>query len=157
MKLKIYTIAVAAIAFAACSEESAEADNQVVNGPGAVQTSNQAKPLEPAAQLGNPSNAQATSTAQPNPAHGQPGHRCDIGVGIPLDAPAGTGLQQNPAPANGGDFTINTGDASVQQVTPPAGGAPAGATGGSLKVNPPHGQPGHVCGVDVGAPLPAQQ
>lgn len=63
-----------------------------------------------------------------NPAHGQPGHRCDLAVGAPLTNANGT---QAPA-------------AIPQNIQ----GAPA-----SLKINPPHGQLGHRCDLQVGAPL----
>ena len=71
-----------------------------------------------------------------NPAHGQPGHDCDIEVGAPLD---GSGVQNQPS------FAPN-------QATQPA--APSQPATGAL--NPAHGQPGHDCGVAVGAPLPAK-
>jgi len=58
-----------------------------------------------------------------NPAHGQPGHRCEIAVGAPLSS----------APQNGG--------ASVVDSTPTSG------------KNPAHGQPGHRCDIAVGASL----
>lgn len=78
-----------------------------------------------------------------NPAHGQPGHRCDIAVGMPLNSPAGK--TTTPAP-------------TVQTTTAPAiTTAPApinmGAPAGNAKLNPAHGQPGHDCAVQVGAPL----
>ena len=65
-----------------------------------------------------------------NPAHGQPGHRCDLAVGAPL-----TNAGQAPVaiPQN------------IQGTTAPA---PAG-----LKTNPAHGQPGHRCDLQVGAAL----
>ena len=70
----------------------------------------------------------ANSTTALNPAHGQPGHKCEIAVGAPLSsAPANT---QTTAPAA----------APVSQV-PPSG------------KNPAHGQPGHRCDIAVGAPL----
>jgi len=74
-----------------------------------------------------------------NPPHGQPGHRCDIQVGAPLNSPAG-----------------NTAAAPVQQAQPAVAPAPVAtpASGGSGRINPPHGQPGHDCAVAVGAPLP---
>ncbi|RTY82460.1 hypothetical protein EKL97_06115 [Flavobacterium sp. LS1P28] len=78
-----------------------------------------------------------------NPAHGQPGHRCDIAVGAPLNSPAATNAsatpQQNaPVQAN----TVST--ATTQdQGTPTAEG-----------MNPPHGQTNHRCDIAVGAPLP---
>ncbi|WP_318642388.1 hypothetical protein [Flavobacterium ardleyense] len=76
-----------------------------------------------------------------NPAHGQPGHRCDIQVGAPLNSPAG-----KPAPQ-----PITT---PVQQSMPAAPSilnAPSGNT--AVGMNPAHGQPGHKCDVAVGAPL----
>jgi len=90
--------------------------------------------------LGNPAQV-ATNTAAAvgklNPAHGQPGHRCDIAVGaaLPVDnaaaAPVGSAPLANPAQST---------------ITAPA------ATG---KLNPAHGQPGHRCDIAVGAALPA--
>lgn len=81
-----------------------------------------------------------------NPPHGQPGHRCDIPVGAPLNsAPA------NKPAAQGQTFTVNP--TSQTQNAPPATlAAPAVETPPGM--NPPHGQPGHVCSVPVGQPLP---
>ncbi|MBC5775077.1 hypothetical protein H8S95_13450 [Pontibacter sp. KCTC 32443] len=67
-----------------------------------------------------------------NPPHGEPGHRCDIKVGAPLNSPAQPNLSV-PQPT----FTPST--------TQPQTVAPG--------TNPPHGQPGHDCGIPVGAPL----
>ena len=71
-----------------------------------------------------------------NPAHGQPGHRCDISVGAPLNSPAKSGA-------------INT----QSQVIPTKAASAAQPTPAGLKVNPAHGQPGHRCELAVGAPL----
>lgn len=81
----------------------------------------------------------STSTAGLNPPHGQPGHRCDIQVGAPL----------NSAPA-----AATTATPPQQQTitVPPATTAPITTT--TAGKNPPHGQPGHRCDVAVGAPLP---
>lgn len=106
-----------------------------------------------------------------NPAHGQPGHRCDIAVGAPLNS------DPTPAkPANQGSPLINS---SSNNLNPPHGqpghqcgiavGAPLNSksttntenkqenspliNSGDVKINPPHGQPGHVCGIKVGDPL----
>ena len=68
------------------------------------------------------------TTAGLNPAHGQPGHRCDIPVGTPLDAPLRT-----PDASSNGLMNTNTTTAIL---------------------NPAHGQPGHRCDLAVGAPLP---
>ncbi|KQT22060.1 hypothetical protein ASG31_01590 [Chryseobacterium sp. Leaf404] len=88
-----------------------------------------------------------------NPAHGQPGHRCDIAVGQPLDAaPA-----QN-APASAQNINVNAGQ--TVNVNPAAVSPGKIAVDGNGKVaqtapgmNPPHGQPGHRCDIPVGQPL----
>lgn len=76
-----------------------------------------------------------------NPPHGQPGHVCELPVGAPLDGSA--------APAAGGQQNIQIQPQAaappVQQMQAPATTAPG--------TNPPHGQPGHVCELPVGAPL----
>jgi hypothetical protein len=71
-----------------------------------------------------------TDSPMLNPAHGQPGHRCELPVGAPL-----------------------TGNASTQTPTtiPVAATQPAAPAG--LTLNPAHGQPGHRCDLPVGAPL----
>lgn len=81
-----------------------------------------------------------TTVTDPNPAHGEPGHRCEIPVGASLSTapPPGAGNATSPV--------INTspvidGPAASEVVTEPG-------------MNPPHGQPGHDCAVAVGAPLP---
>lgn len=85
----------------------------------------------------------AATTSSPsgaglNPPHGEPGHRCEIPVGAPLDSkPPAAGA----APAGGTPSSGST--------TPPAG-QPAATPAG---MNPPHGQPGHDCNIPVGAPL----
>lgn len=93
-----------------------------------------------APQSGTPANTFGAQGRMPtqavNPPHGQPGHRCDIAEGAPL----------NVAPAN-------------QQTTqvaniPPAVTATASkAAKTAAGMNPPHGQPGHRCDIAVGAPL----
>ena len=63
-----------------------------------------------------------------NPAHGQPGHRCDIKVGAPLDS----------SPVKSSDNKQS--------------GSPL-INSGNVKLNPAHGQLGHRCDVKVGDPL----
>lgn len=63
-----------------------------------------------------------------NPAHGQPGHRCEIPVGAPLDSSPAKSSDK----AQSGSPVINSGD---------------------VKLNPAHGQPGHRCDIKVGDPL----
>ncbi|WP_166922640.1 hypothetical protein [Flavobacterium poyangense] len=105
-----------------------------------------------------------TSTVAPvkvakgmNPSHGQPGHRCDIPVGAPLNSPAGT----KPVAASQAGTPSQSGTSTQKfTVTPPANNpVPALlSTETETKVaegmNPAHGQPGHRCDVAVGAPLP---
>jgi hypothetical protein len=108
---------------------------------------------------GTPVNISPTITQQPaanatakgmNPAHGQPGHRCDIAVGAPLNSPpaqvsspvSNTNTPPSPSIINTAP-TINT--APVINTTP----AKPVAAG----MNPEHGQPGHRCDISVGAPL----
>lgn len=110
-----------------------------------------------------------------NPAHGAPGHRCDIAVGAPLNsapAPAKTAVQNlrpgqtfpgmlaSPAkPGMPNKPVVNTApSAPVQQVvaapqavkTAPVAPQATKVTAG---LNPPHGQPNHRCDIAVGAPL----
>lgn len=69
-----------------------------------------------------------------NPAHGQPGHRCDISVGAPLNskpAPVRTNAQKSDV------MLDNTSGTTLPKGT----------------LNPAHGQPGHSCAVKVGEPL----
>ncbi len=71
-----------------------------------------------------------------NPPHGQPGHRCEIPVGAPLNgntaAPKVTPVQNKSIGGN-----------NQPKATPVV------AEG----INPPHGQPGHRCDIKVGDPL----
>lgn len=85
----------------------------------------------------NPTVVQPTAPGM-NPPHGQPGHRCDIAVGAPLNskpaAPATTGAAVNGQP-----------QVTMTEVPNKVKTAPG--------MNPPHGEPGHRCDIAVGAPL----
>ncbi|WP_414655987.1 hypothetical protein, partial [Flavobacterium sp.] len=70
-----------------------------------------------------------------NPSHGQPGHRCDIPVGAPLNSPIAANSTTSQVVSNQGQSVTTT-------TIPTAKG-----------MNPPHGQPGHRCDIPVGAPL----
>tara|TARA_R100000935_G_C2715902_1_gene115962 strand:+ start:63 stop:419 length:357 start_codon:yes stop_codon:yes gene_type:complete len=78
--------------------------------------------------------ADSKTTAELNPEHGQPGHRCDIPVGTPLDQPANTQMQQNSTSVN-------------------PNVSPVRVNGTALTKNPAHGDPGHRCDIPVGADL----
>ncbi|WP_106916991.1 hypothetical protein [Chryseobacterium aurantiacum] len=96
--------------------------------------------------------APIATAAGMNPAHGQPGHRCDIPVGQPLNGqPAATPAVQ----------TVNTGNSNAIQIDPnsmsPGKVTIDNNSGKQIKtapgMNPPHGQPGHRCDIAVGQPL----
>src|SRR5690554_6394189 len=95
-----------------------------------------------------------------NPPHGEPGHRCEILVGSPLNGPvvaetpaAAPAPAQVEAPRTYSSMAptienarrLNAGQAR-QNTAPQTGEKPA--------LNPPHGQPWHRCDIAVGAPLP---
>jgi len=83
--------------------------------------------------------AQTATAPGMNPPHGQPGHRCDISVGAPLNSKPAPPATVQPATANAQpQITMK----EVPNTTKTAPG-----------MNPPHGEPGHRCDIAVGAPL----
>jgi len=88
-----------------------------------------------------PATQAAKTAAMLNPAHGEPGHRCDIAVGAPLDSPPAAPTQ----PSSGG--TVSPEVRKMQQTNP------SQPTPTAAGMNPPHGEPGHKCEIPVGAPL----
>jgi hypothetical protein len=126
------------LVIAACGNESAD-KTPATTPEAAPASSTGTTPAATTNQTLTPLNT--SGSVAMNPAHGQPGHRCDIPVGAPLDgslAPAG---QTNPL---------------LQTQTTPAKSpieinqTPATTAEG---MNPPHGQPNHRCDIAVGAPL----
>lgn len=119
----------------------------------------------------SPASATIENTEQPqnknnngvmlNPPHGQPGHRCEIPVGAPLNTPAANPVQQ---PATGGTAaaapTIRSNSMSptienANRINPSqTRSSAAPETGPKPANNPPHGQPWHRCDIAVGSPLP---
>ena len=125
---------VAILALSACTdrtERSLKSSSPVTPPPSmAAPATAGADSLAPAQQM------PASGSVALNPEHGQPGHRCEIPVGAPLNsAPTGS------TPS----VTINPSASS------PAISAPATTT---ARLNPAHGEPGHDCAVPVGSPLP---
>ncbi|MEO7977935.1 hypothetical protein [Flavobacterium sp.] len=80
-----------------------------------------------------------------NPAHGKPGHRCDIAVGAPLNSAATQGQATTAQPAQ----TVQV-NPNQQNVVTTTVASPAKVAKG---MNPSHGQPGHRCDIPVGSPL----
>jgi hypothetical protein len=114
----------------------------------------------PDVPAGTPPAQPAAATAEGmNPAHGEPGHRCDIAVGAPLSSPPG---KVNDAPATITSSPVSTPVPAPQNITidpqqnqtitvdPTKDQQPTITAPG---MNPPHGQPGHDCSIAVGAPL----
>ena len=97
--------------------------------------------------------APVTTKAGMNPAHGQPGHRCDIAVGAPLNSPATKPAATTITSAKPA-FTTTTMQTPTETVQNGAPGLLKTDTPTAPGMNPPHGQPGHVCGTPVGSPLP---
>ncbi|WP_419869136.1 hypothetical protein [Chryseobacterium sp. CT-SW4] len=80
------------------------------------------------------------TSAGMNPPHGQPGHRCDIPVGQPLNqVPAAQNNVPNAIQIDPNTITANAGPAPKVKTAP--------------GMNPPHGEPGHRCDIPVGQPL----
>ncbi len=87
----------------------------------------------------------ATQTAAGmNPAHGQPGHRCEIAVGAPLNSAPAKPATTTSTPVSNQPVVTSTTPVATPAATPIVT-APG--------MNPPHGQPGHKCEIAVGAPL----
>lgn len=113
----------------------------------------QQQPVQQQAQQAVQTQQQTAQTAPGmNPPHGQPGHRCEIPVGAPLNSnPVQKGQPKTtqvvtPKPSEQPVMKINSKDgaATIVGTTTPPG------------MNPPHGQEGHRCDIAVGAPLPKE-
>jgi hypothetical protein len=157
MTVKTYfTALVFALALASCSNDAPQTSNESApaNSPdGAAQV---AVPQGSAPVSVSPDASVTTESSQPagvstagaapavNPPHGQPGHVCGKPVGAPLDGSAAASPAQSAPQTNPKTVTIS----------PPAGASNNATV--APGTNPPHGQPGHVCGTPVGAPLPKQ-
>jgi len=90
----------------------------------------------------------ASAKAGLNPAHGLPGHRCDIAVGASLSTPVKASTPQVTSVTTNNIPSPVTSPISSPVTTPSVLSSGAGG-----KLNPPHGQPGHDCAVEVGKPL----
>ncbi|WP_430614534.1 hypothetical protein [Flavobacterium sp. JP2137] len=131
-------IAIASVAFlTSCNVTKKEAVNEetpATENAAAATTSPSTESAAPAV---------AATAEGLNPEHGQPGHRCDIAVGAPLN----TAASQNAAPA------ITTSAETAPQPFLVNDAAKAGTSAATGKLNPPHGEPGHRCDIQVGQPL----
>ena len=143
MKKIIVPAFIAFTVITSCGNSEAETTTPSSTTPASVTTPATTSNVQPV-QNPQPSTVQAPvvnanpTAAGLNPAHGQPGHRCDISVGAPLNS------APNP--------TANT---APQQVVTPSVQAPITAQPAVTApgMNPQHGQPGHRCDIAVGALL----
>lgn len=181
MKKTFTILAIAAVLFTSCKKEettdAAPEAEAVADGTVATPETATATPAAEATAVAtgtdgnsvmyNP-NAAGTATATSvtpraaapvatpkgmNPPHGQPGHRCDISVGAPLNSPAkstATNIQPTVTQAT----TVTPAMMNQTNNAPPQTVSPIVNAPTAPGMNPPHGQEGHVCGVEVGAPLP---
>lgn len=143
------------IGLAACNNNKPKATETYSATPTGLQGIQQTT-----ANTSAPNSGQTTGSAGAlNPAHGAPGHRCDIAVGAPLNSSsaqtqASVPVQQQIIP-NQAATTAPTSARQVTQPTTKATTTPAVPMHNDKgqKLNPEHGKPGHKCEIPVGAPL----
>lgn len=147
---------IAVCSFSSCSSNEPDHDSTLGTGTdsiGVAPATDSIRKMAGDTSLGNPMSVPPTVAGTPqqmpasstpalagmNPAHGQPGHRCDIAVGAPLNSapstPAATTTSSTITPT-----TITPTANKTKTVTAPG-------------MNPPHGEPGHRCDIAVGASL----
>jgi len=180
MKKLLFIFVLVVMAFTSCKKEettdAAPTEEAVTEATAADSIASPATPQEQQAtattgdansvmynQPTTGSTVTAAPTPQPtqkvakgmNPAHGQPGHRCDIEVGQPLNSPPG-----KIATPKQGAATVTQATTVTPAMKQLAEGATTTTTTPTTPVvtapgmNPPHGQEGHDCAVPVGQPLP---
>ena len=115
-KLNLLALALCLIFFVSCKDEEKTAENTP-------------------AQTENGVTQDSEEGIKVNPAHGLPGHRCDLPVGAPLNSATASQTQ-----------TTTTSELPSTSVSPIR-------VDQTPDVNPPHGEPGHDCSVPVGAKL----
>ena len=134
-KVLLFAFIAAIISSGGCNEQP-EYDSSLPKSPASSASSAVTDTAIPKFPTINQQPLPAIGTAALNPKHGEPGHRCDIAVGAPLNSPAQPAQQTVPV--------IETLPTQPAALTNP---------GGIVKLNPAHGQPGHDCAIPVGKPL----
>ena len=171
---RIFIAVIVLMALAACGP--ANKSNIQIETSSAELASNLLQEINNSNELEN-KNTEASIQAKPqdtktteveikiNPPHGEPGHRCDIAVGAPLDSPVSNSFVA-PAKSISATPVTSTANTTTKQSTGRVGptienlknlNSPKPiiyTPGQSLTINPPHGQPGHRCDIPVGDPLP---
>jgi hypothetical protein len=144
--------------------ENTTAPVENVTGEQQPATTGEQPVVDPA--VASPAPAPGNVATIPNPAHGEPKHRCEVPVGtpIPADGSAPAASAQASQPQNiqmqSGPQTMPITAAPGQSPapaptsimnTPAQPASTAGTTAPGM--NPPHGEPGHDCAIPVGQPL----
>ncbi len=147
-KIYITSIAITSLLFVSCKKELEPQNNtatsELVRLGLAKDTSKTAAPVvQPQT---NPNTVLGESKGL-NPAHGQPGHRCDIAVGAPLNSVPTQGQTVTAQPSQTVQVKPNQQNVVTTTTTT---AAPVKVAKG---MNPSHGQPGHRCDIPVGSPL----
>nr|WP_294932867.1 hypothetical protein [uncultured Flavobacterium sp.] len=147
-KIYITSIAITSLLFVSCKKELEPQNNtatsELVRLGLAKDTS---KTTAPVVQPQTNPNTVLGESKGLNPAHGQPGHRCDIAVGAPLNSAPTKGQATNTQPAQTVQVKPNQQNVVTTTTTT---AAPVKVAKG---MNPSHGQPGHRCDIPVGSPL----
>jgi hypothetical protein len=135
------------ITLGSCGENEAGGPRLEASKPNlpALSTPSSITTNSPASPAGYPA-APIIASTRLNPAHGQPGHRCDIAVGAALPPEGSAPNLKLPTP------TAPILNKPVQNTTTPVVQPQAGAAV-AAGLNPAHGQPGHRCDIPVGQPL----
>jgi len=143
----IFTLMLFSVLIMSCAEKSDKTSSEPTNEVNTTETQTTNTPEAPAQnkiQLQNSTvntgtSINTTTPAGINPPHGQPGHDCKVPVGQPL----------NGSTLNTTNSVTPQGGPRINNIPQPA--APVTQTAPGM--NPPHGQPGHDCKIQVGKPL----
>lgn len=115
---------------------------------------NQGQQVQPIQQQTQQTTQPQTQTAPGmNPPHGQPGHRCEIPVGAPLNSKS---VNQKQPQATTQVVSQKVEEKPVMKINSGNGSTTIEGVTTLPGMNPPHGQEGHRCDIAVGAPLPKQ-
>ena len=147
MKSFISLLFVSSILLTSCKNDTESKNNSTpTNVVPFTVVGNQMKAESTAGQQSGTSNTTTTNavTSGLNPAHGQPGHICEIPVGAPLNTAVAANNQQN----------VTTAAPTVTTTPTPTATIPVEQVATAEGMNPPHGQANHRCDIAVGAPLP---
>jgi len=147
MNKALLNLVIVSVLYSACADDKSTDKNSTTGADTTVTTTGAMPMMEPNLTTTPVATGAPVATAPGmNPPHGQPGHRCEIAVGAPLNS-----APETPAPTAAPTPTL-TPTPSIQP-TQPAAAPNTAATVTPPGMNPPHGQPGHDCAIPVGAPL----